>query len=746
MGNGTFEAGRLNFVVSANTALTAANRQTWQDLFTRTSDVFYRATGGQVSFGNIYMTDNDGALRAAEVRLFADNRLAGGTYGRYGDIGYSVTMPIGDIADARVFAHEFFHHLWNLCDEYTGPREYYNVDRTQASPDRRTIVLQSPIPNPPQPGEEVILLFAGKFDRKPISSINATTIVVASDFPDLPSNCQDFLLRIQRTIGMFCGAPDTPGAHHCLMGQFRTTQTVEDFCDASNHTFAINTEQQLTHGHSCWETIVARPGFTTLNISPGVPTGQPPTINFVTLAKEARFVLAIDRSGSMQGEQLAFAKESAKYWKDLSTLAGDRLSIIAFNSGRNVVLPLTAMASLANPAQLNADIDALLAGGQTNIRDALNEAVTQITSAPGRAELQAVVLLTDGKHNTPTGSRLTEAISALRSNGIFVSVVAIGDSSSIDVDDLDQLSIETGGTRAITDPLDPSDMERALIEANQQLRGQILSISLEDFAPAPPGDKHKKPLDDVYKRSTKPKLASVLAALGVTGLQPTARQRTALASHLRTQTFTVEPGCAALTVSMAHGFDCDIEIFLVDPSGREIIKRPSNNAGSETYEMLRLARPEPGTWRCHMVARRLSSRPISATLIVGVESRKLQVTGGVRTLSAGGSKTIEVHAHARYERPLTNLKVTAELSRGPTVDHITLHDGAMLTETCGDYTATFRNLKAGHYRGRIIVTGGKDSQWADLDHALNHSRAARFVTKSKAPAFHREIPFHFHVT
>jgi von Willebrand factor type A domain len=747
VGNGTYEGGRLNFVVSATMPLTPADRQRWRALFNSSSDVLYRATGGQVCFGTIGLTDNSGAIRSAEVLLYPDNRLAGGTKGFYGVVGHAISMPLGEIGDPRIFVHEICHHLWNLGDEYAGAMENYALDFSSASPNRSTILLQSVIPQAPLPGDDVILLLGGIHERRSIATVNATTIVVSAPFSDLPSRSQSSGMTLQRSVGMSCGVPDVVGASHCLMSQFRgpAGSGTADFCDGSNHTFSTLTDQQSLHSQSCWETIVSRPGYTGLTISPGVQTGQPPAINFIDLAKEARFVLAIDKSGSMQGDQLAFAQEAAKFWKDICTLAGDRLSIIAFNSRRTVVLPLTPMSTIGNQAQLNADIDALRAVGRTNIRDALFEGVNQITSTAGRAELQAMVLLTDGVHNNPAGSRLTEAISSLRSEGIFASVVAIGDDTSIDVADLDQLALETGGTRAITDPAHPSSMEAALIEANLQLRGGVVTVSLEDFVPAPPADKQQPKLDQLYKRANRPELVSVLAAIGINSLQPTARQQEAAKNRMRLSKFQVERDCDALNSTVSYPFNCDFDLFLLGPGGQEYLPRRSNSADGKTYSLLRVENPEPGSWRCFLIARQLPQQPCTTTLLIGAENRKLQVAGGVTSLSHRQGRDIEVFASARWERPLTDLKVRAELLRGPTVQQIALRDGELLSSTAGNYRGSFANLKAGHYRGRIVLEQQRVSRWADNDHALTHSRVDSIGTESTAPPFQREIPIHFHV-
>ncbi|MSP63478.1 MAG: VWA domain-containing protein, partial [Myxococcales bacterium] len=128
-------------------------------------------------------------------------------------------------------------------------------------------------------------------------------------------------------------------------------------------------------------------------------------------------VLAIDRSGSMQGEKLELAKDAAKASAEL--LAGDDLiAVIAFDAQAQ---PLVRLQRAANRIRIVSDIARLTAGGGTNLLAPLQEAYQEL--APARAKVKHVILLTDGQASY---EGISDLASEMAANKITISAVGVG--------------------------------------------------------------------------------------------------------------------------------------------------------------------------------------------------------------------------------------------------------------------------------------------------------------------------------
>lgn len=111
------------------------------------------------------------------------------------------------------------------------------------------------------------------------------------------------------------------------------------------------------------------------------------------LASRSDVLLVLDHSGSMAGAPLDAAKDAAKRFVDQMDLGQDRVGVVAFNQAAQLVQPLTGNASNARAA-----IDALQAGGGTDIAAGLDAARRELTGPRRRAAAASViVLLTDGQ-------------------------------------------------------------------------------------------------------------------------------------------------------------------------------------------------------------------------------------------------------------------------------------------------------------------------------------------------------------
>jgi hypothetical protein len=104
---------------------------------------------------------------------------------------------------------------------------------------------------------------------------------------------------------------------------------------------------------------------------------------------QADILLAIDRSGSMnEGQKITDTRKAAAAFIDAIDLERDRVGIVAFSNGGEVVQPLTNDRAAAKAA-----IAGLQALGGTNITIALDVAVGELFGPRGRPDTQPVIIL-----------------------------------------------------------------------------------------------------------------------------------------------------------------------------------------------------------------------------------------------------------------------------------------------------------------------------------------------------------------
>ena len=136
--------------------------------------------------------------------------------------------------------------------------------------------------------------------------------------------------------------------------------------------------------------------------------------------------LVIDRSGSMGGEPLAFAKRAAQ--QALTVLQpGDAVAVVAFDTGVQVVVPATVIED--DLGAIHAAIDQVGVGGTTALHAGWLEGVTQALALPNRRGPARVILLSDGCANvglTDAAAIAQEVAEARSDMGVTTSAVGLG--------------------------------------------------------------------------------------------------------------------------------------------------------------------------------------------------------------------------------------------------------------------------------------------------------------------------------
>jgi Ca-activated chloride channel homolog len=134
--------------------------------------------------------------------------------------------------------------------------------------------------------------------------------------------------------------------------------------------------------------------------------------------------LCLDRSGSMEGLPLEYAKVACDHVVDLLE-GGDTLAIVTFSEQADIVMPARRV---VNKAVIKDYIHRIVVGNTTNIYDGLAASAQQVLSAKTSGTLNRILLLTDGEPTAGTRdfSTITQFVSDQRQRGLTVTALGFG--------------------------------------------------------------------------------------------------------------------------------------------------------------------------------------------------------------------------------------------------------------------------------------------------------------------------------
>ena len=132
--------------------------------------------------------------------------------------------------------------------------------------------------------------------------------------------------------------------------------------------------------------------------------------------------LVLDRSGSMEGEPLDYAKRACAYVVDLLE-PDDILSVVTFEEGADVIMPARRV---TDKALVKDYINRIYTGNTTNLYEGLTAACQQVASVKTANTLNRVLLLTDGEPTAGTRDFASIVGQAAEQKGRGITVTALG--------------------------------------------------------------------------------------------------------------------------------------------------------------------------------------------------------------------------------------------------------------------------------------------------------------------------------
>ncbi|MCK5122730.1 MAG: VWA domain-containing protein [Candidatus Pacebacteria bacterium] len=261
--------------------------------------------------------------------------------------------------------------------------------------------------------------------------------------------------------------------------------------------------------------------------------------------------LVIDRSGSMIGFPMIFAKSAAKQFVDYMQ-TGHKIGVTSFADNAVVDYPLTEIEK-SRPSvvkwEIRNAIDNIQAWGMTSVGAGLQEGHNQLKTLGTKDSEKAIILMSDGWENTPPW--VADVINGIEKDKIKVCTVGLGFNSDMEL--LNNLAQQTGCVYKFA----------ATSEALQEIYQDLWSeISGEDTIIK-------------IKEKIKP--------------QETITKFAYLDSSMHNVTFSLSwPGS-------------NIDLTLVDPNGKEINHNTSDSdiefTEGDTYEFYRIENPTHGQWQ-----------------------------------------------------------------------------------------------------------------------------------------------------
>ncbi len=204
-------------------------------------------------------------------------------------------------------------------------------------------------------------------------------------------------------------------------------------------------------------------------------TPPPPPEAASQQRRPLNLALVIDRSGSMGGTKLSYARKAARFLAGQLTGA-DRLAIVTFDDQVTVLVPSRPA---VDPQPFIAAINTIHSGGCTALHDGWLAGAEQVAAQLEPSALNRVLLLSDGQANS--GLTDTEQIAAhvagLTQRGISTSAFGLG--LDFDEDLMGAIAAAGDGTLAhIENPRQLPDLYASELQGLANTAGRKVSIGI----------------------------------------------------------------------------------------------------------------------------------------------------------------------------------------------------------------------------------------------------------------------------
>jgi hypothetical protein len=534
---GFLSGSQFNLVISLRYTPVAGEMPFWCQLLEQTSRIIHDSTDGALSIGQVLISANSMGGKDADIWVHPNSDVwSNSTGARLWYPFESIDVPQDHMFYATILAHELSHYLYGLLDEYDNNSVCLGDIATQAS----------------------------IMEGYPWNNYTRWTDGAGADFPNWVTFFPAF----------------TGGTAVLQLGN------PSEYCHDGNHNANANNMQNNFNGGSCWKHIANDAKHNNIPYGLVVPGAGGPALTAPALPAASvctelipvqRFMLVLDRSGSMLGTKIDQLKIGANFWVDYVNSA-EELGLVTYAGSESLdfaksAVPSGAAAQTAWRNTRHTAVDGISASGATAIGDALRAGLNDIMSG-GQASSQVMILFTDGLQNA--GSETAEdVLPDCVAGGVRVYTIGLGNDQDAVL--LGNIATTTGATYfPIDGDLPAAEAATAITEA---LGGIVSFNPIDGAAPdgaaadaAPPFDWEFGPRKD----------------------RPRPRPRRSFSFPVRITEGSRHCTLGALWKDLKWRFT----VRVADPDGNTVTPGPGVRrvAGKYPYSFYDIDNPKAGTW------------------------------------------------------------------------------------------------------------------------------------------------------